>query len=111
MYDRVYKFYDPTDENDSTLTHQTSVLSPVIGQLIQKAHIAIDPNVKLKLAETPNRYYDEWTISYISPELFYEEGRDDNILRAFTEAKHFLFTILWLVRLETSFKPCLISTS
>ena len=55
--------------------------------MIQKAHIAIDPNVKLKLAETPNQYYDEWTISYISPELFYEEGRDDNILRTFTEAR------------------------
>jgi hypothetical protein len=88
MYDRVYKFYDPTDENDSNFNpSDVGSIPSVVGQLVRQLQIDIDPNIKLKLAETPNQYYDEWTISYISPELFYEEGRDDNMLRAFTEAR------------------------
>lgn len=86
--DRLYKFYDPLDEKDYKYNaKELDSIPSVVGQLSRQLQITVDPNVKLKLNETPNKYYDEWTISYISPELFYEEGQENNICRSFTESK------------------------
>lgn len=88
MENRLYKFYDPLDEKDLKYDAKDIASIPsVVGQLTKQLQIEVDPNIKAGLAETPNKNYGAWTISYISPALYYTEGVEDNVCRSFTENK------------------------
>ncbi len=72
------------------MTANIEAIPSVIGQLVQQLQVDVDSNVLSNLADTPNSYYDNWTVTYVAPELRYIKDRTDgqeNICRMFTEAK------------------------
>lgn len=80
--ERVYGFYNNADPYDANYDDTNlSAIPSIVGQLYRQLGIQID------IAQgqiEPNAPYEKWTITYISPELYYN-GSQGNIFRTFTK--------------------------
>ena len=95
--ERVYMFYNPNDPTDSKYdSSDIKAVPSVVGQLHKQLGINISPNFA---DEEPTQDYDDWTLVYIDPALWFRaksydnpyESADgaDNICRSFQEEKTF----------------------
>lgn len=83
--ERVYKFYDPDDPTDSLYdSSDVSGIPSVVGQLYQQMGIKLD--LRSDKSYVPSEGYQEWTITYISNQLYYSAIQGANpICRTFKE--------------------------
>lgn len=78
--EKVYKFYDPADPTDSKYNPADDGAIPsVVGQLNAQLGIRLDLSQGTKDPEVP---YDEWTITYISEQLYYTDAK--SVCRTFS---------------------------
>lgn len=79
---RLYKFYDATDEKDERYdASNVGAVPSVIGQLYQQLGIRCNLNIG---DVTPEDDYDDWTIIYIEDALKYRAANENNICRTLT---------------------------
>lgn len=82
--ERVYKFYDPEDPTDSKYDSSDEAQIPsIVGQLYRQLGIQIKIG---GFDTTPEGAHDEWTITYVSPGLYFSESSDSNVARTMKDA-------------------------
>ena len=93
--ERIYKFFDPNNPYDKNFCgSDVGEIPSVVGQLHKQLDIQIDPRVVQNLppmsdlpAGQAGIHYEDWTIEYISPTFRFVDGREDNVVRSFTESR------------------------